>query len=90
MLKRCFVANCQSSYDKENNVVSMFSVPKIKLEEWQEIMKHKSGFTNNSRFCSRDFNEEDIDKGRVILGVFHPMQWRLKKNAQPSLHLGCY
>ena len=34
--------------------------------------------------------EEDIDKGRVILGVFHPMQWRLKKNAQPSLHLGCY
>ena len=42
LLKRCFVTNCPSSYDKENNVVSMFSVPKGKLEEWQEIMK----FTN--------------------------------------------
>ena len=56
VLKRCFVTNCPSSYDKENNVVSMFSVPKGKLEEWQEIVKHKPGLTNNSRFCVNNNN----------------------------------
>ena len=53
-------------------------------------MKHKPGLPNNSRFYPRHFNEEGILEGHVMLGVFHPIKWHLKKNAQPSLHLGYY
>ena len=61
--KHCFVTNCPLS-SEESNVVSMLCVPKGKFKEWQEIMKHKPGLTNNSRFCSRHFNLEDSKRAR--------------------------
>lgn len=88
--KRCFVSKCSSILDKENNGIHNFRVPKGKVEEWQGIMKHKPGLTQNSRFCLRHFKEEDIIKGYLILGVFHEHKvWRLKAEAKPTLHLGC-
>ncbi len=89
--KRCFISNCPSGNDKENAGVSMFCIPQGKFEQWQEILQHKPGLTKNSRLCHRHFLEEDIVKGRIISGKFYANQkWRLKKEANPSLHLGCF
>ena len=87
--KHCFVTNCPLS-SEESNVVSMFCVPKGKFKEWQEIMKHKPGLTNHSLFCSRPFNLKDSKMTRNYRKIFYRIQWRLKKNVQPSLHLGYY
>jgi len=88
--KRCFVSKCSSSSDQENNGVPTFVIPKGKLEEWAEIMKHKPGLNKNYRFCYLHFKDEDIIKGYEILGVFHEhKRWRLKAETKPTLHLGC-
>lgn len=88
--KRCFISNCFSNSGQENSAVHTFGVPRGKLEEWQGILKHKTGLTKNSRFCPRHFNEEDIVKGLEILGVFHAnKKWHLKDGVKPTLYLGC-
>lgn len=87
--KRCFIANCSSSIDKENGGVCMFGLPKGKVSVWQEKLSHKPGLTQHSRLCHRHFAEEDIIKGYEIQGEFHPLkQWHLKKDVVLTLNLG--
>ncbi|XP_046456092.1 uncharacterized protein LOC124203465 [Daphnia pulex] len=47
------------------------------------------GLLASSRLCWRHFDEDDIIKGKFILGQFHPQQrWRLKDGAAPKHLLG--
>ena len=49
----------------------------------------KNGASDSSRLCWRHFDEDDILKGKFILGQFHPQQrWRLKDGAAPKHLLG--
>ncbi|XP_046642521.1 uncharacterized protein LOC124327586 [Daphnia pulicaria] len=86
--KPCFVFNCKSSYNKENESLAFFHPPKLCLNSWQEIIK-KPGLTCQSRICSIHFEENDILKGREIQGVFYSYpKWKLKSGARPSKLLG--
>ena len=86
--KPCFVFNCNSSYNKENGSIALFHPPKLCLNSWQEIIR-KPGLTCKSKICSIHFEENDIVKGREILGVFHSYsKWKLKSGALPSKLLG--
>ncbi|XP_045023034.1 uncharacterized protein LOC123467036 [Daphnia magna] len=86
--KPCFVFNCKSSYNKENESLAFFHPPKLCLNSWQEIIK-KPGLTCQSRICSIHFEKNDILKGREIQGVFYSYpKWKLKSGARPSKLLG--
>ncbi|KAI9550646.1 hypothetical protein GHT06_004417 [Daphnia sinensis] len=75
--KPCFVFNCKSSYNKENESLAFFHPPKLCLNSWQEIIK-KPGLTCQSRICRRE-----------IQGVFYSYpKWKLKSGARPSKLLG--
>jgi hypothetical protein len=80
MVKRCFIEDCYTGKDKENGPAIFFKVPKHRLEEWRD----------SSRLCWRHCDEEDIIKGKFILGQLHPQQWRLREGATPKHVLGKY
>lgn len=71
MVKRCFIENCYTGKDKENDLAIFFRIPKHRLEEWRGILP-KMGLLDSSRLCWRHFDEEDIIKGKSILGKFYP------------------
>jgi hypothetical protein len=88
MVKRCFIEDCCTGRDQENGPAIFFKVPKHRLEEWRGIIP-KMGLLDSSCLCWRHFDEDDIMKGKFILGQFHPQQrWRLKDGATPKHLLG--
>ncbi|XP_045030894.1 uncharacterized protein LOC116926873 [Daphnia magna] len=88
MVKRCFIENCYTGKDKENRPAIFFRIPKHRLEELRGILP-KMGLLDSSRLSWRHFDEEDIIKGKFILGKFYPQQlWRLRDGATPKHLLG--
>jgi hypothetical protein len=84
------VLYCCTGKDKENGPAIFFRIPKHRLEEWRGILP-KIGLLDSSRLCWRHFDEDDIIKGKFILGKFHPQQvWRLRDGATPKHLLGNY
>ncbi len=85
----CNVSGCREMYAKETNTkengVTVFQVPKLSLETWQEVMP-TSKLTKTSRICSRHFDENDVLKGVTdSLNVFHPYKkWKLRPGAFPK------
>ncbi len=72
---------------EKENVIHTFGVPKGMLDGWRQIIP---GIGEKSRLCDIHFEEEHIDKGKVINGVFYPniRKWTLSKEAVPSKNLG--
>ncbi len=84
MGKRCFIEDFCTEKDKENDPATFFKVPKHRLEEWRGILP-KMGLLDSSRLSWRHFYEDDIIKGKFILGKFYTQQqWRLRDGATPK------
>jgi hypothetical protein len=85
--KRIYCFICGSVQEKEGEKCSLFCVPKGKLEEWA-VAIGSNKLKQMSRLCDAHFLEEDIIKGKLILGKFFPdKNWHLKKDAVPKLLL---
>ena len=88
-LRFCDVSGCREMYSKEINTkengITVFQVPKLSLERWQEVMP-TSKLTKTSRICSRHFDDNDVLKGVTdSLNVFYPYKnWKLKTWCSPQ------
>ena len=87
----CFI--CGSLKLAESEMLGSFCAPNNKLEEWR-IAIGKIELKPSSRLCDAHFSKDDIMKGRVVGGMFHPNKlWRSKKDALSKFFLGkpfCY
>ena len=87
----CFT--CGSLKLTESEKLGSLCAPNNKLEEWW-IAIGKIEPKPLLILCDAHFSEDEIMKGRVVGGIFHPNKlWRLKKDALPKFFLGkpfCY
>jgi hypothetical protein len=61
MGRTCFVPNCKSGYCSEKFKVSVFRVPKEKVNEWKKIIPRKDkNLTENDFICQKHFQIEFI------------------------------
>ncbi len=74
---------CGTFLQKENEKVGQFKVGLNKLKKWKEKVPN---LVETSILCDHHFKEEDVIKGKMILGVFHPHKnWTLKSSAPPEI-----
>lgn len=61
MGRKCFVPRCNSGYDSCPDKVSLFSVPKDKVNEWQAIIPRSDRkLRTRDCVCEKHFLEEFI------------------------------
>lgn len=82
--KRIYCFICGSVQENEREKFALFCVPKGKLKEWS-VAIGSNNLKQMSRLCDAHFLEEDIIKGKLIMGSFYPEKWHLRKNAVPKL-----
>ena len=87
--KLCFIKGCRTGSGKQNGPATFFSPPKSNFAKWASIIP-KKGLVQKSRLCWKHFREEDIIKGKTILGKFFPHRWKLRDGAVPVYSLGIF
>lgn len=63
MGRKCFVPKCKSSYYNSKEKVSLFRVPKDKINEWQaKIPRTDRNLTERDYVCEKHFSQSFIIK----------------------------
>ena len=91
--RTCFVPFC---YRGPGEVRKMFSIPRNEKIRalWLRAIKRPDDKepSGNSRVCYKHFAEDDIIKCMKLVvngvNIEHPLPWKLKKGAIPTLLLG--
>lgn len=61
MGRKCVVPNCRSGYNNNPEKISLFYVPKDKLNKWQRaIPRGDRLLTERDNVCAKHFVKEDI------------------------------
>jgi hypothetical protein len=61
MGRKCVVPGCKSGYKSEKNQLSVFFIPKAKLEEWQKrIPRNDRNLTEKDVVCEKHFMPEYV------------------------------
>ncbi|XP_031348155.1 uncharacterized protein LOC116174381 [Photinus pyralis] len=87
----CFAPGCHSGYSGSSEKVSLFKVPKNKLEEWsQRIPRADKKLTINDALCEKHFFKDDVIREVVTETYSYALKIpRLRENAVPSIWPNC-